>query len=77
MGWSSRSRPIALDVRAIRREVVEEDFTMCRDVQHNLASGFYESGPLSPRHENGVAYFHDLVRHALAPELRDGEPGRS
>ena len=59
------------------REVVEEDFAICRDVQRNLASGCYESGPLSPRHENGVAYFHDLVRRALAPEVTDREAERS
>jgi choline monooxygenase len=56
------------------REVVEEDFAVCRAVQKNLESGFYESGPLSPRHENGVAYFHDLVRQALRPEAVDSEP---
>jgi choline monooxygenase len=53
------------------REVVEEDFEMCRAVQKNLGTGFYEAGPLSPRHENGVAYFHDLVRRALAPDVMD------
>jgi choline monooxygenase len=47
------------------RQVVEEDFEMCRLVQRNLESGLYGSGPLSPRHENGVAYFHDRVRRAL------------
>lgn len=46
--------------------VVEEDFPMCGIVQRNLAAGLYESGPLSPRHEKGVAYFHDLVRMALS-----------
>jgi choline monooxygenase len=46
--------------------VVEEDFPMCESVQRNLAAGVYTSGPLSPRHEAGVAYFHDLVRQALA-----------
>ena len=56
------------------REVVEEDFAMCRAAQRNLEGGYYEIGPLSPRHENGVAYFHDLVRRALAPELTDKEP---
>lgn len=46
--------------------VVEEDFPMCEVVQRNLAAGVYRQGPLSPRHENGVAYFHALVRAALA-----------
>lgn len=45
--------------------VVEEDFPMCAIVQRNLAAGIYKNGPLSPRHEMGVAYFHDLVRAAL------------
>jgi len=47
-------------------KVVEEDFAMCAAVQRNLEAGLYRSGPLSPRHENGVAYFHTLVRGALA-----------
>lgn len=47
-------------------EVVEEDFAMCRAVQQNLETGVYDTGPLSPKHENGVAYFHELVRGALA-----------
>ena len=55
--------------------MVEQDFAMCRSVQNNLASGYYDRGPLSPRHENGVAYFHDLVRDALAPAVSDSEPG--
>jgi choline monooxygenase len=44
--------------------VVEEDFPMCEMVQRNLEAGVYESGPLSPKHEQGVAYFHRLVREA-------------
>lgn len=44
--------------------VVEEDFPMCEIVQRNLEAGIYEAGPLSPKHEQGVAYFHRLVREA-------------
>ncbi len=44
--------------------VVEEDFPMCEIVQRNLEAGVYEAGPLSPKHEQGVAYFHRLVRAA-------------
>ncbi|MEZ5926743.1 MAG: aromatic ring-hydroxylating dioxygenase subunit alpha [Hyphomicrobiaceae bacterium] len=44
--------------------IVEEDFPMCEVVQRNLEAGSYDCGPLSPKHEQGVAYFHDLVRHA-------------
>ncbi len=48
--------------------VVAEDFPMCEVVQRNLAAGVYTSGPLSPRHEQGLAYFHSRVRGALAGE---------
>jgi choline monooxygenase len=61
----SLPEPARRERMAWTRQVVEEDFAMCRSVQRNLESGLYESGPLSPRHENGVAYFHDRVRHAL------------
>jgi hypothetical protein len=47
---------------------------MCRAVQRNLESGLYDTGPLSPRHENGNAYLHDLVRAALEPVVTDPEP---
>ena len=45
--------------------VVEEDFPMCDAVQANLEAGVYSTGPLSPRHEGGLAYFHALVRDAV------------
>ena len=45
-------------------DVVEEDFPMCAVVQRNYKAGVYDSGPLSPKHETGLAYFHDLVRRA-------------
>lgn len=47
-------------------DVVAEDFPMCEAVQANLESGVYKTGPLSPRHELGLALFHDLVRKAVA-----------
>jgi choline monooxygenase len=45
--------------------VVEEDFPICAAVQRNFAAGIYSCGPLSPRHEAGLGYFHDLVEAAL------------
>jgi choline monooxygenase len=45
--------------------IVREDFGICEHTQRNYASGAYESGPLSPRHEQGVAYFQGAVRAAL------------
>ena len=37
--------------------VVEEDFAVCLATHANYAAGAYQPGPLSPRHEQGVAYF--------------------
>ena len=37
--------------------VVREDFEICIETHKNYASGAYRPGPLSPRHEQGVAYF--------------------
>ncbi|MDB5396344.1 MAG: Rieske (2Fe-2S) iron-sulfur domain protein [Rhodospirillales bacterium] len=47
-------------------EVTKEDVQICEAVQRNLDTGLYETGRLSPRHENGVWYFQKLVREALA-----------
>ncbi|MGH2685014.1 MAG: aromatic ring-hydroxylating oxygenase subunit alpha, partial [Actinomycetota bacterium] len=49
----------------LSRELLEEDRLICEAVQRNLESGAYDTGVLSPRHENGVAYFQRLVRDAL------------
>lgn len=51
---------------AISREVTLEDARICEAVQRNLNAGVYEAGRVSPRHENGVWFFHALVRRALA-----------
>ncbi|WP_366555875.1 aromatic ring-hydroxylating oxygenase subunit alpha [Aquibaculum sediminis] len=48
--------------------IVEEDFGICEETQRNYASGAYSPGPLSPRHEPGVAYFQQRVQASLAPE---------
>jgi len=45
--------------------VVEEDFPICAAVQRNLGAGVYDRGPLSPRHEAGLGYFHDRVERAI------------
>lgn len=45
-------------------EVVREDFEVCLETQKNYASGAYRAGPLSPRHEQGVAYFQNRLRDA-------------
>lgn len=45
--------------------IVREDFGICERTQENYASGAYTPGPLSPRHEQSVAYFQALVRAAI------------
>ena len=44
--------------------VVREDFEICIETHKNYASGGYRPGPLSPRHEQGVAYFQRRLLEA-------------
>lgn len=44
--------------------VIREDFEVCLETQKNYVSGGYRAGPLSPRHEQGVAYFQDMLRRS-------------
>ena len=44
--------------------VIREDFDICLTTQRNYESGAYRPGPLSPRHEQGVAYFQRRLRDA-------------
>jgi choline monooxygenase len=46
--------------------VVAEDKAISVDVHATYAGGGYTPGPLSSRHERGVAYFQDRVKAALA-----------
>ena len=46
-------------------EVVQQDFRICEDTNQNYASGNYSPGPLSPRHERGVAYFQERYRSMI------------
>jgi choline monooxygenase len=48
--------------------IVREDFEICEHTQNNYASRGYTPGPLSPRHEQSVAYFQAMVRSALEPQ---------
>jgi choline monooxygenase len=50
---------------AISAEVTLEDRKICEAVQRNLDAGLYDTGRISPRHENGVWFFHQQVRAAL------------
>jgi choline monooxygenase len=44
----------------------QEDIAICEAVQRNLAAGVYRFGRLSPKHEQGVAWFQAAVQRALA-----------
>jgi choline monooxygenase len=46
-------------------DVIRQDFAICEGTQANLEAGIFDRGPLSPRHEQGVRYYHDLLRQAL------------
>jgi choline monooxygenase len=66
-------RDISAATEAVRSRTIEvnsgivrEDFGICEHTQRNYASGAYRPGPLSPRHEAGVAYFQSEVTKALA-----------
>ena len=45
--------------------VTAQDLQVCEDVQRNLEAGIYRGGVLSPKHENGVAWFQDRMGEAL------------
>jgi choline monooxygenase len=54
--------------------IVREDFGICEHTQRNMASGAYRPGPLSPKHEQGVAWFQARVAAALgAPAVLAAE----
>jgi choline monooxygenase len=52
------------EVIAFADTVMEQDRHIVESVQRNLGAGIYCGGRLSPRHENGLVQFHDLVRGA-------------
>ena len=46
--------------------ITDEDVAVTEAVQRNLEAGIYETGRLSPKHEQVTFYFQTLVRQALA-----------
>jgi choline monooxygenase len=64
--FTDRGAPEVADVIALADTVMDQDRRMVEAVQRNLAAGSYHQGVLSPRHENGVRQFQDLVRAAGA-----------
>ena len=62
----------AIDVETIVKdseEVADEDVRVAEMVQKNLLAGLYDTGCLSPRYENALAEFHQLIRDAVDPHL--------
>ena len=56
--------PAATDMTAVlaaSEELTGEDKFICEAVQRNLDAGVYETGVLSPRHEDGVAWFQSRI----------------
>jgi choline monooxygenase len=50
---------------ASSEKTTEEDCWITEAVQRNLDAGIYETGRLSPKHEEGVAWFQRQLRRAL------------
>jgi choline monooxygenase len=45
--------------------VTAQDLQVCEEVQRNLEAGVYRGGVLSPKHEQGVAWFQDRIAAGL------------
>jgi choline monooxygenase len=57
------------DVIAFSDLVMQQDQRMVEAVQRNLASGVYNAGVLSPRHEGALEQFQSLIRKAGSDAL--------
>ena len=53
-------------ILAASDELAFEDKSICEAVQRNLDAGVYETGVLSPRHEDGVAWFQRRIAQVHA-----------
>lgn len=59
------------------RNVVNEDFELCEQVQTNLERGIFERGPLHPFHEEGVMAFQRMLVRVLREQVKlEEEAGR-
>jgi choline monooxygenase len=66
---SEKTAAARADTIARNLAVVREDYEVCVATHRNYETGLYRTGPLSPRHEQGVAYFQAKVAKAL--EIRE------
>ena len=48
------------------KKITQEDVEICEGVQKNLLAGVYEDGYLNLERENGVAYFHSLLKNSVS-----------
>jgi choline monooxygenase len=62
------NHPTADEIVIASEAVGVEDVSIAEGVQRNLRAGIYVSGLLSPRHENGLADFKELLAEAFAGE---------
>jgi len=58
------------EIVASASQVMDEDLSICEDVQKNLVTDIYSYGHLSPHDEVGTIYFQNLVRDALKPHIK-------
>ena len=54
-----------MDGERLAEKVEREDEFVVEGVQKGLKSRFYATGRFSPKRENGVHYFHQLLAEAL------------
>jgi choline monooxygenase len=52
------------DMFVVSDRVTAQDKQVCEEVQRNLRTGIYRGGVLSPKHEQGVAWFQQRVAEA-------------
>ena len=52
------------DMFVVSDRVTAQDKQICEQVQRNLRTGIYRGGVLSPKHEQGVAWFQQRVAEA-------------
>ena len=57
--------PSNADTMRLSATTLDEDRAICEAVQRNLDAGVYDTGLLSPRHEQGVAAFQRWVAEAI------------
>ncbi len=59
------SRKRRQNARQLCETVTLEDGRMCEMVHESISGGKYVPGPLSPKHEPAIAYFHKLLRSCI------------